>query len=96
MQHKEKLLGLSKKIFFILIFLIPVNLGKHFEIFSSFVGGVLVDYLVPTIFVQDILILLIILLWLFSGGIKRLFTSKIELFEKKEVQISFLFIFAKK
>ena len=94
MQHKEKLLGLSKKIFFILIFLIPVNLGKHFEIFSSFVGGVLVDYLVPTIFVQDILILLIILLWLFSGGIKRLFTSKIELFEKKEVQISFLFIFS--
>ena len=94
MQYKERLLGLSKKIFFILIFLIPINLGKHFEIFSSYVGGVLVDYLVPTIFVQDILILLVVLFWLFSGGFKKLFSTKIELFEKKEIQISFLFIFS--
>lgn len=94
MLKKEKLLGLSKNIFFILVFLIPVNLGKHYEIFSSYVGGILIDYLVPTIFVQDILVFLIILLWVLNGGFKKLFSSKIELFEKKEIQLSFLFLFS--
>lgn len=94
MLKKEKLLGLSKHIFFLLIFLIPVNLGKHYEIFSSYVGGILIDYLVPTIFIQDILIFFVILLWIFSGGMKRLFSYKIELFGKTEVQISFLFLFS--
>lgn len=94
MLKKEKLLGLSKNIFLILIFLIPVNLGKHFEIFSSYVGGVIIDYLVPTIFLQDILVFSIILLWLFSGGLKRLFSQKIEIFGKREVQISVLFLFS--
>lgn len=94
MLKKEKLLGLSKNIFIILIFLISINLGKHYEIYSSYVGGVLIDYLVPTIFIQDIIVFLIIFLWVLSGGLRRLFTAKIELFGKREVQISFLFLFS--
>lgn len=94
MIKKQNILNISKYLFLLLTFLIPVNLGKHFEIFSSYVGGILIDYLVPTIFVQDILIILIISLWALGGGLKRFSTYKVELFEKKEVQISVLFIYA--
>lgn len=94
MNTREKLLGISKTLYFLLIFLIPVNLGKHFELLSSYVGGVLVDYLVPTIFIQDILVVSILLLWIFSGGLPRLFKSEGSIFEKKEVQFSALFVFS--
>jgi hypothetical protein len=48
-------IALSKKIFFILIAVLPINLGLHFVNSSAYVGGLLIDYLVPTIFVQDVL-----------------------------------------
>ena len=51
----------AKKLFFLLILLLPLNLGKHFVIKDSYVLGLLIDYLIPTIFVQDILVFLIIL-----------------------------------
>lgn len=46
---------------YLIIFLIPINLGKHFELQGSYVAGLLVDYLVPTIFIQDILVVLFLL-----------------------------------
>lgn len=60
---KEIISGLHKLLFFIVIFLIPLNLGKHFIFRWSFVKGLLVDYLVPTLFVTDILILGMLILW---------------------------------
>ncbi|GIW69288.1 MAG: hypothetical protein KatS3mg101_0035 [Patescibacteria group bacterium] len=44
-----------------LIALLPVNLGKHFEFSGSYVYGNLIDYLVPTLYVQDILALLLLI-----------------------------------
>lgn len=44
-----------------LIALLPVNLGKHFEFSSAYVYGNLVDYLVPTLYVQDILAFLLLI-----------------------------------
>lgn len=57
---------MSKKLFYILLFLLPVNLGKHFIFNFSYVNGILVDYLIPTIFVQDVLIFSILCTWRFA------------------------------
>jgi O-antigen ligase len=50
-----------KLIVFLLIFLIPANLAKHFPIDSSYVSGYLVDYLIPTVYLTDILIVLLLI-----------------------------------
>src|SRR3989344_4172299 len=55
---------LHRKLFFIIIFLIPLNLGKHFIFRFSYVNGLLSDYLIPTLFVTDLLIVLLLLLWI--------------------------------
>lgn len=92
MTLKEKALNLSKKLFLILVLLIPLNLGKHFEIRAAYVWGILVDYLIPTIYIQDILAVLIFVLWVFSGGIKKLSQQKI--LNRKEIQFAVLFVFS--
>jgi len=54
---------LSKKLFYFLIFILPLNLGKHFITNKSYVDGILVDYLVPTIYIQDIFVFIILFIW---------------------------------
>lgn len=77
---RNKLLKLSKSLFFILVLLLPVNLGLHFVLTSSYVSGLLVDYLIPTLYIQDILVLFIILFWIFGKETKQLLhvTKKVE------------------
>lgn len=50
-------------VFYALVLLFPLNLGKHFVLSSSYINGFLIDYLVPTIFLSDILILLLLGSW---------------------------------
>lgn len=52
----------SKLLFFLLLFIIPLNLGLHFVLPESFINGILIDYLVPTLYLQDITLFLIVLL----------------------------------
>lgn len=54
---------LRNYIFLLLIFLIPTQLGRHFWPNWSLVNGVRIDYLSPTLYITDILI---VLLFLFS------------------------------
>lgn len=56
----------SKILFFALAAVLPVNLGKHFEFSGSYVYGNLVDYLVPTLYLQDILALALLLAVIFE------------------------------
>lgn len=49
------------RLFYLILFLIPSNLGKHFILPSSSVGGSLVDYLIPTVYLTDILIVLLLI-----------------------------------
>lgn len=49
------------RLFYLILFLIPSNLGKHFILPSSYVGGSLVDYLIPTVYLTDILIVLLLI-----------------------------------
>ncbi len=45
----------AKLLIWLIVFLIPSNLAKHFPIDSSYVSGYLVDYLIPTVYLTDIL-----------------------------------------
>jgi O-antigen ligase len=51
----------SYLLFFITLILFPIQLGKHFWPPFSFVLGLKIDYLSPTIFLSDVFILLFIL-----------------------------------
>lgn len=75
-MKKNKFSTLHIRLFYLVILLIPLNLGKHFVFNWSYVGGVLVDYLIPAIFVTDILILILLISWFSDirlSGFKRVF-----------------------
>lgn len=55
----------EKNLFYLILLLLPVNLAKHFFFDFAYVDGVLVDYLIPTVYLTDILIGALLLLWLF-------------------------------
>lgn len=59
----------QKILFWWLIFFLPTQLGKHFWFDFSYVLGLRLDYLSPTIYLTDILVLLILILWLFEKKI---------------------------
>jgi hypothetical protein len=94
MFRRQNILKISKYLFLTLVFLIPVNLGKHFEVYSSYVNGVVVDYLIPTMYVQDIIVFVLLILWFASGGLYRFVFSEDKFLERKEVIVSTLFIFS--
>ena len=52
-------------IFSLVLLFLPVNLAKHFIFNFAYVDGILVDYLIPTIYLTDILIWGLLLSWLF-------------------------------
>jgi len=54
---------LHQKIFWLLVLLLPIQLGRHFWPDFSFVLGLKVDYLAPTVYLTDILVLAILVLW---------------------------------
>lgn len=58
----------------LLSFLLPTQLGFHFDYFNSTVYGFSIDYLIPTLYSTDIIALLIILFGLFK--IKYKFKKK--------------------
>jgi O-antigen ligase len=78
--------NLQRNLLYILIFLLPINLGKHFIFPWVYVNGLLIDYLVPTIFVQDILVTALLVLWVFN--------EKNRIKTNWRLNVLFLFLFA--
>jgi len=72
---------LHQKLFLFLVLLLPFQLGRHFWPNFSFVMGLRVDYLSPTIYLTDILVFLILGIW----GLEK---SKIQI-----KNLKFLFFF---
>jgi O-antigen ligase len=60
-----KIQKLERYIFLALIFTLPFNLGKHFVFDWAYINGFLVDYLIPTIYIQELLIILLLVSWTF-------------------------------
>lgn len=50
---------LNNFLFFIFLFLLPTQFGRHFFLDFSYLSGVRVDYLAPTVYLTDIIILLL-------------------------------------
>ena len=50
-------------VFYLLILFLPTQLGKHFWPDFSLISGIRIDYLSPTLYVTDILVFLLLLVW---------------------------------
>src|ERR1035437_9579523 len=67
-------INLSAIFFYLLLLFLPTQFGKHFWPNFSYVYGIRIDYLSPTLYFTDVLIILIIVFWLFE---KRKSLSKV-------------------
>ena len=74
-------------LFYLLIFLLPTQLGKHFFFDFSLINGIRSDYLAPTLFLTDVIILCLFFSF-FIGRARIQFTNT-----KHEFQIFLLVIF---
>jgi len=61
----SKIRGTEAIIFALVLLFLPVNLAKHFFFDFVYVEGILVDYLIPTVYLTDILIWGLLGIWLF-------------------------------
>lgn len=59
--------ALSRLFFYSLILFLPTQLGLHFWPSWSFVNGLRVDYLSPTIYFTDVLVFFTLFFWFFSS-----------------------------
>ncbi len=59
--------NLQKLLFYSIILFLPTQLGKHFWPAFSYVSGIRVDYLSPTPYFTDVLIILLFFLWVFKN-----------------------------
>ena len=50
---------INKILFFLFLLLLPTQLGKHFFLDFSYLSGVRVDYLAPTVYLTDIIVFLL-------------------------------------
>ncbi|MBU3956935.1 O-antigen ligase family protein [Patescibacteria group bacterium] len=61
---------LHRQFFWLLIFLLPVQLGRHFWFEWTQVLGLAVDYLSPTLYLTDLLVIAILLTWWWQEKIR--------------------------
>ena len=80
---------LERVIFYILVFSISFQVGKHFWPQFSFVHGIRVDYLSPTFYLIDLLIILLFLLFF----VRLIISHKMRLFFSVFFTRMFLFFF---
>ncbi len=52
---------INKILFFLFLLLLPTQLGKHFFLPFSYISGVRVDYLAPTLYLTDIIVFLLVI-----------------------------------
>ena len=63
-------------LFYLLLLFLPTQLGRHFWFDFSFVRGIRIDYLSPTLYLTDILILFTIGFWGLESILKRMENGK--------------------
>src|SRR5579885_1554806 len=81
MNYRVYLSRIEQCIFFLFLLFLPTQLGKHFWPSFAIVQGLRVDYLAPTMYVTDVLLLILFFIWLLrifffrsrkhESGIKR-------------------------
>lgn len=61
---KKAFIKLEHLLFLLLVFFLPTQLGKHFWPEFSVLSGIRIDYLSPTLYFTDVIILLLFFTWL--------------------------------
>ena len=61
MISKPKIAGLQKILLFLLIALLPVQLGRHFYFDFTRISAITIDYFIPTLYLTDAVIIILIL-----------------------------------
>ncbi|MCL5113924.1 MAG: O-antigen ligase family protein [Patescibacteria group bacterium] len=64
-------INLEKTLFLLILLFLPTQLGRHFWPGFSYVLGIRVDYLSPTLYLTDILILSLFVFWVFRLKFKK-------------------------
>lgn len=59
---QSRIILYERLVFSVLLLFLPANLGYHFVSKSSYVHGILSDYLIPTLYLQDILVVILLAL----------------------------------
>lgn len=81
---------LEQAIFFLAVLFLPTQLGKHFWPSFSFIYSLKIDYLSPTIYFWDLLVLLLIFAWLSP---RFIFKKSFVRFNRKAAFIFLFFLF---
>lgn len=71
-------------IFWILLLLLPTQLGKHFWPDSAFIFGIRVDYLSPTVYLTDMVVVLLLIVWLLEKWTGRWLDKWISRFKQSK------------
>lgn len=87
------LMAIHRRLFFLLISLLPVQLGFHFWPEWSHVLGRRVDYLSPTLFITDLLIILLLASW-FIGRKNIFHTPPLITFRNRTIAVVGILFFA--
>ena len=77
---------ISTLLFYILLILLPTQAGKHFWPKWSFVHGIRIDYLSPTIFLTDLVLLFLLFFWFLEKPFSR------KTLPRKKIFYFFLFL----
>lgn len=89
-------MNLTKRLLQILVFLIPTNLSYHWILESSYINGRLIDYLIPSLYLQDIVLVLLLGAIVYNKLINVDKSDFIQLFKSvlrsSTLQIFFIFI----
>lgn len=95
MLSSLKLNNIQRLLFYFLILFIPVQYGRHFWPDFSFIKGVRVDYLSPTLHATDILIILIFILSVAKSqisNVKSQINSKFKILKITNYQLLITFV----
>lgn len=79
---------LHERIFQILVFLLPTQLGLHFWPDWSLIFGIRIDYLSPTVYLSQLVLLVLLLFFFHSHGKKNISISRL----KKVTVTSLVFV----
>lgn len=80
LQTKRLSKRLENTLLFLVILFVPTQLGRHFFLDFSFIYSLRIDYLAPTIYFWDILVLFLLIAWFLNSYLrKELFFNRLAL-----------------
>ena len=71
LERKDKIFKWEKFLFLTILVLFPSSVAKRFELPFAYIHGVLVDYLLPTVYLTEVLVLLLLFLTITRLAVSR-------------------------